>query len=83
MSILAIFQDGGFRTLLFREGVTASLRLDGGKERLLAMASGHLLIATAVGLLLVELLPLPYKTGLAAALACFALVVLSGFVSGE
>lgn len=78
--IYAILQDGGFRTIIFRESATA------GQNRwpvdeLLARALGHLLLTTLGGGLLVCLMPVYYKSAIVAAIFCYAGVVCVNLIS--
>lgn len=82
-AIYGIVLDGGYRTLLFREGVSESPEIFGGREHVLAVGLGHVLLATAIGFLLILFVPVPYRGGILAALACFALITISGLVSAE
>ncbi len=80
-SILAVLQDGGFRTLLFRE--KASLRENGSRGAGAILRAGYrYLLAVTLGLLLLlNLLPLRDKAALSLALGITGMGVLSGFVS--
>ena len=78
--IYAIFQDGGFRTIIFRESVTAS-RIRWSVDELVARALGHMLLTTCGGGLLVCLLPVRYKAAIVAAIFCSAGVVCVSLIS--
>ncbi len=80
-SILAVLQDGGYRTLLFRE--KATFRKDGARGVGAILGAGfRYLLAVTLGLLLVlNLLPLKDRGALSLALGITGLGVLSGFVS--
>ncbi len=78
--IYFIFQDGGFRTMIFRESASQSIGFPPVRE-LLPQALGHLVGATLFGMVLLLVLPLPYKMAIAAALICAAGVVCVNLVS--
>jgi len=73
--IFLIFQDGGFKTLIFRESVDDSAKL------ILPSGVLHVLTLTAIGILSILLFQPPYWTAILTAFGCMGLVVLSNFVS--
>lgn len=82
-SLFAILQDGGFSTLIFRETAKAALAAAPGRPSLMAMALGHLLAVTALGLLLVPLFPDGEHLPLGAAVLYYGLFCATSLVSAE
>ncbi len=80
--IYAIVQDGGFRTIIFRESAGAS-ELCWSVNDLASRAIGHLLLTTFLGVLLVFLLPVDHKLVVVAAIFCSAGVVYLNLVSAR
>jgi O-antigen/teichoic acid export membrane protein len=81
-SLFAIFQDGGFSTLIFREAAHPSGNLI-LKAPIARLALGHTTLVTAAGLILVWLFPLENKTALCLALAYYALFSAGNFLSAD
>ena len=75
--IFFIVQDGGYRTLIFRNGVDGYSKGDG----LIGFGAGHLLLVTVSGVVIVMLFQPKYWLAIIAAIICMSLVVLSEFVS--
>ena len=75
--IFFIVQDGGYRTLIFRNGVDGYSKGDG----LIGFGAGHLLLVTVSGVVIVMLFQPKYWLVILAAIICMSLVVLSEFVS--
>jgi O-antigen/teichoic acid export membrane protein len=73
--IFLIFQDGGYKTLIFRESVDDSAQL------LLSSGVMHVVSITILGALVVLLLQPQRWLAILTAVCCMGLVVLSGFVS--
>jgi O-antigen/teichoic acid export membrane protein len=73
--IFMIFQNGGYKVLIFREGVNSNVK------NLLSNAIGHLLFITFVGLTFVFLFKPNNWTILIISITCMGLIVLSEFVS--
>lgn len=82
-SLFFILQDGGFKTLIFREKTLPTPALEEHGDNLFSLAFGHALMSTAAGAVLVLVLPLPYKAGILAALICFFFQALANFISSE
>jgi O-antigen/teichoic acid export membrane protein len=80
-SLFAILQDGGFRTLLFREGTAVTPELDSYGHRLLPMALGHLILVSGLICLLVAVFA--FSLDLLFAVGCLGLVTLVQFVSAR
>lgn len=80
-ALLAILQDGGFKTLLLRERVSSSPALARLAPDLLRLAGGHVVVATVFLLLAIAVLPLEYRSELMLAVACYGLIVATQFVS--
>ncbi len=80
-SLFAIVQDGGFSTLLFRETAKSGLADAPGVPPLLPTALGHVAATTALGLALVLVLPLEFKTATGFAVLYYAAFTLAAFVS--
>ncbi len=79
-AIYAIFQDGGFRTLLFREYTKKTSKI-ARHNNLLNLALGHVLIVTSFGFIFLQFVDANQKFALNIALICFALITFSTFVS--
>ncbi len=74
--IFFIIQDGGYKTLIFRNSV------DNGKcGGLMGFGAGHLLLVTVSGVAIVMLFQPKYWLAIITAIACMGLVALSEFVS--
>jgi len=78
-ALFAILQDGGFRTILFREFTAPSLSLK--TEKLLPRALGHLLMITGMGISVTLLLPVQDKGYLILAVSAFGLGTATNFIS--
>lgn len=78
-SLFAILQDGGFRTLLFREFTFSSLPIK--PDQLFPVALGHLLMITAVGGFIILVFPFADKASLLLALVAFGLGTATNFIS--
>jgi O-antigen/teichoic acid export membrane protein len=75
--IFFIVQDGGYKTLIFRNGVDGYSKGDG----LIGFGTGYLLLVTVSGVVIVMLFQPKYWLVILAAIICMSLVVLSEFVS--
>jgi O-antigen/teichoic acid export membrane protein len=73
--IFLIIQDGGYKTLIFRESV------DNSSQSLLSSGVMHVVSITVFGALVVFLLQPQRWLAILTAVCCMGLVVLSGFVS--
>lgn len=82
-SLVMTIQDGGFRTLLFRELVSKSPNLGDSVANLSRAALGHNLFISILALGIISLLPLFHKWIVILAILCFALIVVSQLVSAE
>ena len=80
-SLYLIIQDGGYRTLIFREFTQSTASLQADKQFLLPIAEAHVIVTAVIALLL--LLPFEQRFSLLAALFCFALVAIAGFISAK
>jgi O-antigen/teichoic acid export membrane protein len=78
-SLFAILQDGGFRTLLFREFTSPSLSIK--TDQLFPVALGHLLVITGTGIFIVLVFPFADKVSLLLAIAAFGLGTATNFIS--
>lgn len=78
-ALFAILQDGGFKTLLFREFTSPTLSLK--TDQLLPCALGHLLVITVLGLLIMLLLPGQDQGYLILAISAFGLGTAANFIS--
>lgn len=78
-ALFAILQDGGFRTLLFREFTFSSLPVKA--EKLLPSALGHLLLVTGLGIVSIFLLPIQDQGYLVLAILAFGLGTAANFIS--
>nr|WP_279343538.1 oligosaccharide flippase family protein [Fundidesulfovibrio terrae] len=81
-SIFAIFQDGGFSTLIFREAAHPSPGL-APKAPLERLALGHTALVTTAGLAAIWLLPLTDKAAFSLALVYYALFSAGVFLSAD
>jgi O-antigen/teichoic acid export membrane protein len=73
--IILIIQDGGYRTLIYRESI------DGNSKKLVSSAIFHVLLITGFVLLSILLLQPKFWLPILTATSCMSLVVISGFVS--
>lgn len=80
-SLYLILQEGGFRTLLFREGTSLSTHLKVKNEQIIKRANGHVVIFTIFGILLTLILPINYKLEIATAIFCFSFSCITGYAS--
>ena len=81
--IWAVVQDGGFRTLLFREGVVATEAAPHPPDTLMGLALGHVASATLLGLAATGLIPSRDRAALVAAVGCLGLTAVGGLVSAR
>jgi len=80
-SIFAIIQNGGYRTIIYREGISDNI--DKVCGNLFQYALGHVVLVTGVGLFVVILLDLELKTPLLIAIICFGLLTITSFFSAH
>jgi O-antigen/teichoic acid export membrane protein len=80
-SLFFILQDGGFKTLLFREKTLPSPGMKGHTDQLFSWALGNTLLFTLLGVLCVLVLPVQYRLGIIVAFLYFGLYVVSNFIS--
>jgi O-antigen/teichoic acid export membrane protein len=73
--IFLIFQDGGYKTLIFRESI------DDFDQSLLSSGVAHVMVITVLGCLLIVFLQPQRWLAILTAVGCMGLVVLTGFVS--
>jgi O-antigen/teichoic acid export membrane protein len=78
-ALFAILQDGGFRTLLFREFTSPSLPIH--TDQLFPVALGHLLMITTLGVFTVLVFPFADKVSLLLAITAFGLGTATNFIS--
>ena len=78
-----IFQDGGFRRLIVREKTLASTDLMQYQGHLMPWALGHALVITAVGVIVVLILPFPHHVEIGLAFLCLGLQAVVAFISAE
>jgi O-antigen/teichoic acid export membrane protein len=81
--IFAVAQDGGFRTLLFREGVNATPALQESPDAIARLALGNVVSVTLLGMAAIALAPLHDRHALLAAVICLGLTAVTGFVSAR
>jgi O-antigen/teichoic acid export membrane protein len=81
--IFAVVQDGGFRTLLFREGVAPTPALQESEGTLVRSALGHAGMVTLLGIAAIVTIPLRDRNVLLAAVVCMGLTAVMGFVSAR
>ena len=82
-SMFFILQDGGFKTLIFREKTMPGPALAGHNDNLFSMAFGHAAMCTAIGIIFVLVFPVPYRAGITAAFIYFFLQAIVNFISSE
>ncbi len=82
-TLFFILQDGGFRTLLFREKTLSTPAMADLRNRLFSWALGHTVIITMAGAFFVLILPVQYRAGILAAVLCFGFQAWANFISSE
>ncbi|MCF8142839.1 MAG: oligosaccharide flippase family protein [Deltaproteobacteria bacterium] len=82
-TLFFILQDGGFKTLLFREKTLPSEELKSYEDRLFSWALGHSAMTTVVGAFFVWVIPSQYRLGIVAAVICFGFQAVVNFISSE
>ncbi|MFO7985634.1 MAG: oligosaccharide flippase family protein [Desulfatiglandaceae bacterium] len=80
-SLFLILQDGGYKTLLFREKTLPSEWLRPQEDKLFSWALGHTIVISMAGILFVWAVECKYHQGIFAALICFGLQAGVNFVS--
>ena len=80
-SLFFVFQNGGIRTLIFREKTLATSALKEYGGRLFSWGLGHTLFTTLAGIFCVLILPFQYRLGIIAALLVFGSQSVATFVS--
>ncbi|MFP4088287.1 MAG: oligosaccharide flippase family protein [Desulfobacteraceae bacterium] len=80
-SLFLILQDGGYKTLLFREKALPSEELKAHQDKLFSWALGNVLVVSMAGVLFVSFVPCKYAWGILAALICFGLQAGANFIS--
>jgi O-antigen/teichoic acid export membrane protein len=80
-ALFLIFQDGGFKTLLFRERTLSTSSLYRYRDNLFPWALGHTVMLTVAGAFCVLVLPFQYRMGVLAAVLYFGLQAAADFVS--
>ena len=80
-SLFFVLQNGGIRTLIFREKTLPSPALKEYGDRLLSWGLGHTVVITLAGILCVLILPFQYRFGIIAALLVFGSQSVATFVS--
>ncbi|MBT3226867.1 MAG: oligosaccharide flippase family protein, partial [Deltaproteobacteria bacterium] len=80
-SLFFILQDGGFKTLLFREKTLPSPAMKGYGDRMFSWALGNTLLFPLAGVLCVLILPFQYGLGIVAAFLYFGLQAVANFIS--
>ena len=80
-SLYAIIQDGGFRTLIFRELTSPTFQQI--KVSLVSLSLGHNILVTTTGVLILLALPLNDRFLLTLAIISFGLVTTSTFFSSQ
>ena len=80
-SLFAILQDGGFRTLVFRELTSPTFK--NLTDRLVPLSLGHNLLVTIAGILIISILPLKDSFLLMLFVFSFGLVTITTFFSSQ
>lgn len=81
VSIYAIIQDGGFKTLLFREGTKQSTLFIKYNDHIAQIGIGHVTLTTFIGILLVLIVSFPNKLPLISGIICFGFITVSNFIT--
>ncbi len=82
-TLFFILQEGGFKTLLFREKTLSTPTMAGLRNRLFSWALGHTVMVTLAGAFFVLVLPVKYRAGVFTAFLCFGLQAWANFISAE
>ncbi|MFK4763534.1 oligosaccharide flippase family protein [Desulfobaculum sp. SPO524] len=82
-ALFAIVQDGGFKTLLYREGARPSPDIAASLPELQGRATRHVVLVTVLGAALCLPTPAPYGWHAAVALVCLSLQTTCVFVSAS
>jgi len=80
-SLFAIFQDGGFRVLIFRELTSPTFQEI--KDHLVSLAQGHNLMVTTIGVLICLILPFDDAPIFILAILSFGLGITTTFFSSQ
>ena len=80
-SLFAILQDGGFRTLIFRESTSSSYQ--NASDKFFSMALGHILIVTLVGITLLLVIPFENRILPLLAIISFGFGTFTIFISSQ
>ena len=80
-SLYAIIQDGGFRTLIFRELTSPTFKKI--TDNLVPLSLGHNILVTITGILILSILPLKDPFLLMLAVFSFGLVTITTFFSSQ
>ena len=80
-TLYAILQDGGFRTLIFRELTSPTFQEI--KKSLVPISIGHNILVTITGILIIFILPLKDSSLLILAIFSFGLVTITIFFSAQ
>ncbi|HXK60949.1 MAG TPA: hypothetical protein PLP42_13755 [Acidobacteriota bacterium] len=72
-SLWAMFQDGGFQVLVFREEVAPSLQTGFSGGFLVRGCFGYVLLSSLLGVAIVQVSPLDHKVGFSLAVICSGL----------
>jgi len=80
-SLFAILQDGGFRTLIFRELTSPTFQQI--KSRLVSLSLGHNILVTSIGIFALLILPLEDSLLLVLAIISFGLGITTTFFSSQ
>ena len=78
-SLFAILQDGGFRTLIYRESTSSSYRL--ASRNFFSMALSHVALVTLVGFILVLIIPFEKHVIPLLAVVAYGLGTFTSFIS--
>ena len=81
--LFVVLQDGGFRRLIVREKTLASTDLVQYQAHLMPWALGHALVSTAIGVIVVLILPFPHHVEIGLAFLCLGLQAVVAFISAE
>jgi O-antigen/teichoic acid export membrane protein len=79
IAIFGIFQDGGFKTLIFREVTSKTKAIQYSRDQILKISIGHSIIITAIGCLIVILFFKNYKSTLILGIICWCITTIHEF----
>ena len=79
--IFSILQDGGYRTTIIRELTSPTVSYSKNQVKILELALGHVIFTTFIGLMIIPILPIPYKFTVAVAVVCMGMLTVHNYIS--